>query len=196
GGGGTTATCDPTPVPTPPTNGATSTMRIGSTPLTPPGTYTLTVQAASAELTRTTTTQVVIRSQVPSGPSLTSPANGADGVAQAATFTWSPVDQATQYEIDVFSGSDCTGKAVRTFTTGNTNFTIPQGQELATFENFSWQVSASTPCGSSAPRACFTFRTASCSDPQEAIVNGGFESGFSGWSIDAIIPPPVIDHNT
>ncbi len=195
-GGEITATFDPNPVPTPPVNGATSTVRIASTPLTPPGTYTVTIQASSAELTRTTTTQVVIRSQVPGGPTLTSPANGADGVAQAATFTWSPVDQATQYEVDVFDGSDCTGKAVRTFTTGNTTFTIPQGQELATFENFSWHVSASNSCGSSATSACFNFRTASCSDPQEAIVNGGFENGFSGWSIDATVPPPVIDHTT
>jgi hypothetical protein len=112
-------------------------MRISSTPLTPPGTYTLTIQAASTGLTRTTTTQVVIRSQVPSGPTLTSPVNGADGVAQTATFTWSPVDQATQYELDVFDGSDCTGKPIETFTTGNTSFTIPQAQALATFQNFS-----------------------------------------------------------
>jgi N-acetylneuraminic acid mutarotase len=193
-GGEITATFDPDPVPTPPTNGATSTMRIASTPLTPPGTYTLTVQAASAELTRTTTVQVVIRSEVPTGPTLTSPADGADGVAQAATFTWSPVNQATQYAVDVFDGSDCTGKAVRTFTTGNTTFTIPHGQELATFENFSWRVSASNSCGSSAASACFNFRTASCSDPQEAIVDGGFENNFSGWSIDATVPPPVIEH--
>jgi hypothetical protein len=195
-GGEITATFDPDPVPTPPTNGATSTMRISSTAMTPPGTYTLTIQAASAELTRTTTTQVVIRSDVPTGPTLTSPADGADGVAQATTFTWSPVDQATQYEIDVFDGSGCTDKAVRTFTTGNTSFTIPQGQELATFEDFSWRVTAANSCGSSAASACFNFRTASCSDPQEAIVNGGFESDFSGWSIDATVPPPVIDHTT
>jgi hypothetical protein len=195
-GGEITATFDPNPVPTPPVNGATSTMRISSTPLTPPGTYTLTIQAASTGLTRTTTTQVVIRSDVPGGPSLTSPANGADGVPQATTFTWSPVAQATQYEIDVFSGSDCTDKTIRTFTTGNTSFTIPQGQELATFENFSWRVSASNSCGSSAASACFNFRTASCSDPQEAIVNGGFENAFSSWSIDATVPPPVIDHTT
>jgi hypothetical protein len=193
-GGEITATFDPDPVPTPPVNGATSTMRIASTPLTPPGTYTLTIQASSTGLTRTTTTQVVIRSQVPGGPTLTSPANGADGVAQATTFTWAPVDQATQYEIDVFEGSDCSGKAIRTFTTGNTNFTIPQAQALDTFQNFSWQVSASNSCGSSALSACFNFRTASCSDPQEAIANGGFENGFASWSIDATVPPPVIEH--
>jgi hypothetical protein len=195
-GGEITATFDPNPVPTPPVNGATSTMRISSTPLTPPGTYTVTIQAASAELTRTTTTQVVIRSQVPGGPSLTSPANGADGVPQATTFTWSPVDQATQYEIDVFEGSGCADKPIRTFTTGNTTFTIPQAQALDTFQNFSWQVSAANSCGSSAVSACFNFRTASCSDPQEAVVNGGFENGFASWSIDMTVPPPAIDHTT
>ncbi|HEX8107201.1 MAG TPA: hypothetical protein VF516_05700, partial [Kofleriaceae bacterium] len=191
-GGEITATFDPDPVPTPPVNGATSTMRISSTPLTPPGTYTLTIQAASTGLTRTTTTQVVIRSEVPNGPTLTSPVNGADGVAQAATFTWSPVDQATQYELDVFAGSDCTGTPVRTFTTGNTNFTIPQAQALDTFQNFSWHVSAANSCGSSATSACFNFRTASCSDPIEAVTNGGFENGLPGWTTELAVPPPVV----
>jgi hypothetical protein len=191
-GGEITATFDPNPVPTPAANGSTSTMRIASTPLTPPGTYTVTIQASSAELTRTTTTQVVIRSQVPNGPTLTSPVNGADGVPQAATFTWSPVDQATQYELDVFSSGDCSGAPIQTFTTGNTNFTVPNAQALATFQNFSWHVSANNSCGSSATSACFNFRTASCSDPHELVTNGGFESGFAGWTIEQSVPPPVV----
>lgn len=195
-GGEITATFDPNPVPTPPTNGATSTVRISSTPLTPPGTYTLTIQAASTGLTRTTTTQVVIRSDVPTGPSLTSPVNGADGVPQAATFTWSPASQASQYELDVFSGDNCAGPPIRTFTTGNTTFTIPTAQALPTFQNFSWHVSAANSCGSSATSACFNFRTASCSDPVEAITNGGFENGLSSWTTDASVPPPQVDHTT
>ena len=197
-GGEITATFDPDPVPTPPTAGATSTMRISSTALTPPGTYTLTIQAASTALTRTTTTQVVIRSQVPTGPTLTSPANGADGVPQAATFTWSPADQATQYELDVFDGSDCSGAAIRTFTTAGTSFTIPNAQALPTFQNFSWHVSAANSCGggSNATSACFNFRTASCSDPHELVTNGGFENDFASWTTELAVPPPVIDHAT
>lgn len=192
-GGEITATFDPNPVPTPDPAGSTATVRISSTRLTPPGTYTLTIQAASAELTRTTTTQVSIRSQVPAGPILTSPVNGADGVAQATTFTWSPADQATQYEVDVFSSGDCTGAPIRAFVTGNTNFTIPNDQPLPTFQNFSWSVSANNACGNSARSTCSTFRTASCSDPHELMTNGGFEAGLSGWTVDQNIPPPVVD---
>jgi len=192
-GGEITATFDPNPVPTPSPAGSTSTVRISSTPMTPPGTYTVTIQASSAELTRTTTTQVVIRSQVPGGPILTSPVNGADGVPQAATFTWAPVDQSSQYELDVFSSGDCSGAPIRTFTTGNTSFTIPSAQALPTFQNFSWHVSASNACGSSATSSCFTFRTASCSDAHELMTNGGFETGLSGWTTELAVPPPVVD---
>lgn len=197
-GGEITATFDPNPVPTPPVNGATSTMRISSTAMTPPGTYTLTVQAQSMGLTTTSTTQVVIRSQVPAGPTLTSPANGADGVPQAATFTWQAANQASQYELDVFAGSDCTGNAIRTFTTSNTSFTIPDAQALPTFADFSWHVSASNSCGGGggATSACFNFRTASCSEAHELVTNGGFENGLASWTVEQSIPAPVIDHTT
>jgi N-acetylneuraminic acid mutarotase len=197
-GGEITATFDPNPVPTPPVNGSTSTMRISSTSMTPPGTYTVTVQAASTGLTTTSTTQVVIRSQAPTGPTLSSPADGADGVPQAATFTWQPADQASSYELDIFDGDGCQDKAVRTFTTNGTNFTIPNADALETFHQFSWNVTASNSCGGGpgATSACFNFRTASCSDPRELLVNGGFESGFGSWTIEQSVPAPVIDHTT
>ena len=197
-GGEITATFDPNPVPTPPVNGSTSTMRISSTSMTPAGTYTITVQAQSMGLTTTSTTQVVIRSQVPTGPTLSSPADGADGVPQATTFTWQPADQATSYEIDVFDGDGCQGTAVRTFTTNNTSFTIPNAQALDTFHQFSWHVSAANSCGggSTATSACFGFRTASCSEPRELLVNGGFENSLASWTTEIAVPPPVIDHTT
>src|SRR5262249_32469675 len=113
-GGEITATFDPNPVPTPPVNGSSSAMRISRTSMTPPGTSTLTVQAASMGLPTTSTTQVVIRSQSPTGPTLSSPADGADGVPQTATFTWQAADQASSYELDIFDGDGCQDKAIRT----------------------------------------------------------------------------------
>jgi N-acetylneuraminic acid mutarotase len=193
-GGEITATFDPNPVPTPSVAGSTATMHVSTTALTPPGTYTLRVQAASTGLTTSTTTTFVVRSQVPGGPNLVSPVNNADGASSTGPFTWSAVDQATLYTLEIFNGSDCQDKAFESFTTSSTNFTIPDAQALAAFQSFSWHVSAANSCGGTAPTsACFNFRTASCSDPHDLITNGGFESGFSGWTIDAAVPPPTVD---
>jgi hypothetical protein len=192
-GGEITASFDPNPVPTPSPAGSTSTMRVATTTSTPPGTYTLTVQAASTALTRTSTTSLVVRSDVPGPATLVSPPDGTDGAASTPTFTWSPVTQATNYTLEIFDGSGCTDKPIRSFDTGNTSFTVPTDQALATFQSFSWHVSASNSCGSAQTSACFNFRTASCSDPHEAITNGGFEAGLTGWTVDQAIPPPIVD---
>jgi hypothetical protein len=191
-GGEITSTFDPNPVPTPAPAGSTSTMRISSTAMTPPGAYTVTVQAASSTITTTSTTQLVVRSGVPAPTTLLAPPNGTDGVASSPTFTWTPVSQATTYNLEIFDGSGCTGAPVRSFGTGGTTFTVPAAQALTTFHSFSWHVSASNSCGGAQTSACFDFRTASCSDPHETITNGGFESGLTGWSVDMAIPPPVV----
>ncbi|HEY0476340.1 MAG TPA: kelch repeat-containing protein [Kofleriaceae bacterium] len=192
-GGEITATFDPDPVPAPSSSGATSTMRVTSSATTPPGTYTLTVQGASTGLTTTATTSLVVRSAVPGGPSLVSPASGADGVAALPTFTWSAVDQSTLYTLEVFDGHGCTGAPVRTDETTGTAFTLPQNQPLSVFHSYSWRVTASNSCGGNAgASACFDFRTASCSDPHEAITNGGFENGLASWTVEQSIPPPTI----
>lgn len=194
-GGEITATFDPNPVPTPPAAGARSTMRIESTTQTPAGTYGLTVQAQTDALTTTSTTSVVIRSQAPPAPSLVSPANGADGVPQTTAFTWAAADQASTYELDIFSGSGCSGDPIRTFNTSTTTFTVPVERALPTFQNLSWRVTPANACGiaRNGASACFDFRTASCSDTHELGVNGGFENGLAGWTTELAVPPPVVD---
>jgi hypothetical protein len=192
-GGEITATFDPNPVPAPTSAGSTSTMRISSTALTPPGTYTLTVQGASTGLTATTTTTVVIRGGVPVAPTLTSPPDNADGVAQTPTFTWAAADQVTGYTLDILSSDDCSGTPLHSYNTATTTFTVPKSDALPAFQFFSWRVSDANACGTTAPSSCFHFRTASCGAPHDIVTNGGFESGQSGWNIDANVPPPVID---
>src|SRR5439155_14198646 len=51
----------------------------------------------------------------------------------------------------------------------------------------------SNSCGGAGASACSHFRTASCSDPHEVIVNGGLENGLSGWTVDLAVPPPVVN---
>ncbi|HET7503739.1 MAG TPA: hypothetical protein VFK02_22115, partial [Kofleriaceae bacterium] len=191
-GGEITATFDPNPVPTPPTNGSPSTMRISTTASTPPGTYTLGVLGSSTGLSSTTTTTFVVRSAVPGPTTLVSPPSGTDGAAAATSFSWTPVSQATVYALEVFDGASCEGPAIRSIQTGSTSFTLPSDQALAAFQTFSWHVSASNSCGGAQTSTCFSFRTASCSTPQEFISNGGFENGLAGWNVDQAVPPPVV----
>jgi hypothetical protein len=187
-----TATFDPNPVPTPSSNGASSSMRVATTRDTPAGNFALTIQGTSTSLTSQAFTQFTVRSDAPAAPAPSAPANGADGVPATATFSWSTVPQATTYEVNVFDDAACGGPAVVTVDTGGTNVTLSDAQALKAFHTYSWTVSAANACGPSASSACFTFRTASCSDPQELITNGGFENGFGSWSIDATVPPVVL----
>ncbi|HEY0482445.1 MAG TPA: kelch repeat-containing protein [Kofleriaceae bacterium] len=193
-GGEITAAFDPNPVPTPSASGTNAAMRVSTTAATPPGTYTLTVRAASTALTTTSTTTFVVRSEVAGGPTLVAPVNGADGAASTGPFTWAPVAQATQYGLEIFDGSNCTGAPIRSFTTSSTSFQLPDTQALPAFAPFSWHVSASNSCGGTAPSsACFNFRTASCSEPHDVATNGGFENGLAGWTVDLAVPPPVVN---
>ena len=192
-GGEITATFDPDPVPTPPASGATSTMRIATTAATPPGTYALTVRASSAGLAAAATSTLVVRSQVPGGPTLDSPAAGADSVALTPTFRWSEVSQSTSYTLEVFDGQGCAGSPVRVHETVATSVTLAPGDALAPFHAWSWRVTASNACGNSTGRsACASFRTASCSAPQDAISNGSFEAGLVGWMVGQSVPPPAV----
>lgn len=186
-----TASFSPNPIPTPSPNGSNSAMTVSTTNTTPGGNYQLTVHGA-ANISTDAFSQFTVRAAAPAAPNPTSPANGADGVPATATFTWSTVPETTSYHVAVFDGDSCGGPAVRSFDTSGTTVTIPDAQALTAFHTFSWTVNANNACGPSAASACFHFRTASCSDPQELITNGGFENGFGSWSIDATIPPVVL----
>ena len=193
-GGEITATFDPNPAPTPSDSGSTSTMHIATTASTPAGTYTLTVQGATTGLTTTATTTFVVRTDVPAAPTLSSPPNGAGGVSATPTFSWSAAGQATSYTLEILAGSDCTGTAIRTFTTNSTVLTVQPADALPAFQSFSWRVTDANACGAApATSACFNFVTASCSAPHDAVSNGGFENGLAGWNVDSAVPPPTVD---
>ena len=68
-GGELTATFAPNPVLAPASAGTPAAMQLATTATTPPGRYALTVQAASAELTRTAPASVVVRAVAPAAPS-------------------------------------------------------------------------------------------------------------------------------
>lgn len=191
--GSITATFDPNPVPSPDPSGGTSTMHIVTTPDTTPGTYTLTVQGTDGTVTATKTTTVVVRSGAPTAPTLSSPANGATNVGLTPTFTWSAASQATNYTLNILASADCSGTPIRTYNTTNNTFTVPNSDQLPSFQVLSWQVSDANACGPTAASTCFNFNTASCGELHDIVNNGGFEADFTNWSVDSSVPAPVID---
>jgi N-acetylneuraminic acid mutarotase len=186
-----TATFSPDPIPAPPAQGSTSTMTIQGTTSTPAGTYVLTVQGTSGTVTSTATTVLAFAPAPPAAPAPLSPVNGAADVALAPSFTWSPADAGSTYTLEILNGSDCTGTLARSYATSSTSFSVPATDALASFQPYSWRVTASNVCGTGSTSACFAFVTESCVGA-DVITNGGFESGLQGWSSDSVVPPPLI----
>jgi hypothetical protein len=193
-GGEITATFSPNPVPAPPQSGSTSSMQIFTTPTTPSGTYTLTVQGASPGVTMTATMTLIVHAQAPGPVVLQSPASGADGVALVPTFTWATSTQADSYSLGIYANADCSGTPLHQYDTlTSTAFTVPPADALPMFTSLSWQVTASNSCVPPALSACSTFRTESCGTATpDLITNGGFEQGLADWSVDASNPAPSV----
>ena len=193
-GGEITADFNPNPVPAPPPAGNTSIMTINTTAATPPNSYILTVQGSDGTTSAATPVSLVVRSQAPDAPNLLTPPDGADGLVETPSFTWSAADQATAYRLQIFSSPDCSGDPLRDFDNiSGTGFTVPQPQALPFFQTFSWRVTAKNSCGPTPSAQCFTFRTRSCvSTPHDAVANGGFEQGLTNWIVDASTPKPLV----
>jgi len=192
-GGEIAVTFDPNPIPSPSPAGASSTMRFQPSAATPPGTYTFIVQGTDGEVIATAPTTVEVITALATAPTLLTPADGTDGASSTPTFSWSSAGSTAAYTLEVIPGSGCTGTPVRTYQTGNTSFTVPSTDALGIFQPYSWRVTATNACTSAGlTSSCFNFITESCVGT-EGIVNGGFEDGLGGWSVDQTIPPPVVN---
>ena len=191
-GGEITATFSPNPVPAPPESGSTASMQITTTPATPAGTYTLTVQGTSTGVTQSTTMTLIVRDGPPGAVTLQTPASGANGVGFAPTFTWTAATEDTSYTLTILSSSDCSGTPLHSYPVTGTTFTVPASDALPNFASLSWQVTATNACATPTVSACSPFQTQSCAPAQNLVTNGGFEQGLTGWSSDAVIPPPVV----
>lgn len=191
-GGEISATFSPNPVPAPTASGATASMQTTTTSATPAGTYTLTVQGTSTSVTQSTTMTLVVRDGPPGAVTLQTPASGAEGVAFTPTFTWTAGTEDTSYTLDILPSSDCSGTPLHSYPVTGTTFTVPASDALANFTSLSWQVTATNACSPPTLSACSPFQTQSCAPTQDLVTNGGFEQGLTGWSSDAVIPPPVV----
>src|SRR5581483_4916831 len=110
---------------------------------------------------------------VPSATTLSSPANGATGVATSATLSWAAASGATSY--DVYFGTAASPAFYQ-----NTTATSLAVSALANSTTYYWRVVAKNACGSAASSATNSFTTvASCTLPAAATL-GSPSNGATG----------------
>ncbi|MBX3059383.1 MAG: choice-of-anchor B family protein [Anaerolineae bacterium] len=151
----------------------TSELSITNTTAVSPGSYSINVVGANISDTLTTTVNLSVAQGTPGVPTLTSPADGATGVPNTPTFTWSPVSGAASYYLEVADDINFTN-IIYTANVAGTSHTLPGANALAYNTWHYWRVTASNPCGSGATSPQFSFRTASqpnvfCATPNLAI---------------------------
>ena len=185
-------------------SGPTSGLTIGFSPnpVTVPGTSILTLSAASTadegerilqvlaengQASHQASLGVLVSRALPQAPVPLAPANGAGRVELAALFTWTAVEQADGYRLQIASDAGFANVILDQADIAVTRFALPSGQ-LQTGQRYYWRVAAENACGSGAWSwvAQFTSLPApgSCG-PDETLTplfGQDFESGSTGWT--------------
>lgn len=130
--------------PNPATPPVTSTLTISEDGSSPAGVYNIDIVGMTATRTHTTTVEYVLYEHVPPAITPIAPANGAEGIAPAATFTWTQESQAADYTLTIASDPDL-ANVVFVTTTQENNFTLPLA--LAADTTYYWQVNGNNACG-------------------------------------------------
>jgi subtilisin family serine protease len=152
---GTTATFNPA-APTPP---ASSTLTIGNTGGATVGSYTLTITGVGTDPEQKTHSDTVVLdvfTGTPGNLTLSSPSNGATGVALAPTFSWTAAAQADTYSLQVATDSGFSN-VVYSASVEETSHTTATNLQSATL--YFWRVRAQNPCGMGNFSAVFSFTT-------------------------------------
>ncbi len=151
---GTTESFVPNPL-TPP---GSTTLTIGNTGAAALGTYNITIVGTSDSLTHQETVVLNLLSGEPLGAvPLSSPANGATGVAVAPTLTWSAVSGASSYDVQVATDPGI-GNIVRS-ASGLTGTSWTPSPSLDQDTVYYWRVTANNACGAGSYSMTWAFRT-------------------------------------
>jgi len=178
---GTTVGFSPNPV-TPP---GSSTLTVGNTGGAAPGDYTLSIDGtASGSADHSTDVDLSIFASAPSAPTLSSPADGATGVALRPNFTWSGASGAISYLLEVDDDSDFSSPVYAHLVSGTSD---SPSTDLPSSTTLYWRVTANNPCGSTASSSRSLTTVAlpgDCAPGSTAHVlyEYSFESGASGWT--------------
>jgi hypothetical protein len=163
-----------------------SVLDISSDGTTPVGQYSLELNAAAGALVHTVPLDLGIYSQVPAITTLLTPPEGASDQPTTPTFTWSAVEQAAAYDLQVATDIGFTSIVVDAANLASTSYTPAADLETGTY--YYWRVRAHNACGIGEFTPPFIFSTvvAAGDCPLTAtpttLYTIDFEDGTAGWS--------------
>ncbi|MEY3368684.1 MAG: hypothetical protein RI973_1839, partial [Bacteroidota bacterium] len=134
-----------------------------------PGTYSLTVTGSGSTGNQSETVLLTVLAGAPSAASLLAPANGATGVSQSPTLSWSAVPGAGSYELQLSTDPGFASLLVNATGLTATSYTV--NPPLAGNTMHYWRVRVVTPCGASPYSGSFSFTTGSISCGNFASTN-------------------------
>ena len=153
------ATFSPNPVVNPAGGGTPSVLTVTTAGGAATGNYAINVHATDAggpPIVRDAVVNVSLASGSPGAATLTTPADGATGVATSPVLTWAAVAGASGYVVEV--ASDVAFSNI--VSTGNVTVTSFQAGGLTPNTAYFWRVRATNACGTGSNSVARTFTTA------------------------------------
>lgn len=150
---GTNASFAPSSV----TPGNSSTLTVSNTGSAAAGSYTVTVTGTAGSLVRTASVVLNIAAGQVAAVSLTSPANATAGTSPTPTFTWSPANNASTYDIQI--ATDAAFANVVASANNLIALTYTPATPLSGATTYFWRVRGINGCGNGTYSAAFVFAT-------------------------------------
>jgi hypothetical protein len=181
---GTSAVFSSTPV-TPP---GSSTLTIGNTGALTTGSYTFNITGVADTLTRQASVTLNVAT-VPGAITPAVPADGSTGQAVTPTFTWAAEASATGYAIQVATDQAFTKIVAEATGLSGTSYTLSTA--LNTGTTYYWRVRAANACGAGPDAITFHFSTAAAPGDcpvgatSNVLLSQNFEAGAGGWTHSA-----------
>ncbi len=126
------------------------------------GSYVLALSGTATSLTRTLALGLVIAADVPAGPALLEPEDGATDVALKPTLSWEAAPEASSYVLEIATDAEFLN-VVYAATSDTTSLTLPS--PLETLSQFYWHVRGTNGCGEGPFGTAFQFTTVNMLGP-------------------------------
>ncbi|MEZ4738270.1 MAG: hypothetical protein R2818_02690 [Flavobacteriales bacterium] len=165
--------------PNPVTPGGNSTLTISNTASGALGTYPMTLNASSASGPKSLGLSLTL-AQTPGQVTLTSPSNGATGIAGGAQLTWGAVPGAATYDIQI--ATDAAMNNIVESGSGISGTTYQTAVAIQPNTAYYWFVQAVNTCGFGSPSPIWSYTTADCQNVTVKIVLDRYGAETT-WSI-------------